>query len=83
MTEPFLFHFHRLTISRDHKIVVIISLFVGALSGWAILDNVESGGTRCWYANAISYCRLVVKSLGEVFLVAVDERTDTPETNSG
>ena len=57
--EPLLFHFHRLAISRDHKIVVIVSLFVRALSGRAILDSVESGGTRCRYATAISYCPLV------------------------
>ena len=35
-----------------------------------------------WWLFAQQRRYSVVKSLGEVFLVGVDERTDTPETNS-
>ena len=93
MTEPLHFHIHRLIISRDHKIIATVSLFVEALSGRAILDNVGSAGPlgvgipmrsiiALWWFFAQRRRYLVVKSLGGVFPVAVDERTDTPEMNS-
>jgi len=45
MTEPQLFHFYRPVISRDHKIIAIVSLFLGALSGRSLLDKFGSVGT--------------------------------------
>ncbi|KIM60067.1 hypothetical protein SCLCIDRAFT_124977, partial [Scleroderma citrinum Foug A] len=44
MTEPQLFLFYRLIISHNHKVMAIVSLFLGALSGWSILDKFESAG---------------------------------------
>jgi len=44
MTEPQLFHFYRLVISRDHKIIAIVALFLGALSGRSLLDKFGSVG---------------------------------------
>ena len=44
VTEPYLFYFNQLVVSRDHKIIAIVSLFIGALLGRAILDNIGSAG---------------------------------------
>ncbi|KIM55163.1 hypothetical protein SCLCIDRAFT_135239, partial [Scleroderma citrinum Foug A] len=44
MTEPQLFLFYRLIISRNHKVMAIVSLFLRALSGWSILNKFESAG---------------------------------------
>ncbi|KAG6331350.1 hypothetical protein ID866_7741 [Astraeus odoratus] len=45
MTEPQLFHFRRLVIARDHKVMAILFLFLGGFTGRAILDQIGSAGT--------------------------------------
>ncbi|KAI6042014.1 hypothetical protein EDC04DRAFT_2892526 [Pisolithus marmoratus] len=45
MTEPQLFHFRRLVIARDHKVMAILFLFIGGFTGRAILDKIGSAGT--------------------------------------
>lgn len=45
MTEPQLFHFRRLVIARDHKVMAILFLFLGGFSSRAILDKIGSAGT--------------------------------------
>ncbi|KAI6017121.1 hypothetical protein EDC04DRAFT_3093457 [Pisolithus marmoratus] len=45
ITEPQLFHFRRLVMSRDHKVMAIVFLFIGAFTGRAILNKFGSAGT--------------------------------------
>ena len=45
MTEPQLFHFRRLVVARDHKVMAILFLVLGGFSSRAILDKVGSAGT--------------------------------------
>jgi len=45
MTEPQLFHFRRLVIARDHKVMAIVFLFLGGFISRAILDKIGSAGT--------------------------------------
>ncbi|KAI6142643.1 hypothetical protein BKA82DRAFT_740442 [Pisolithus tinctorius] len=45
VTEPQLFHFRRPVQARNHKAMAILSLFIGAFMGRAILDKIGSAGT--------------------------------------
>ncbi|KIM64841.1 hypothetical protein SCLCIDRAFT_597260 [Scleroderma citrinum Foug A] len=45
MTEPQLFHFRRLVVVCDHKVMAILFLILGGFSSRAILDKVGSAGT--------------------------------------
>ena len=45
MADPKLFKLNRLVISRDHKIIGIVALFIGGFASRAILDKIGSAGT--------------------------------------
>ncbi|KAG0698893.1 hypothetical protein DFH29DRAFT_1081562 [Suillus ampliporus] len=45
MADPKLFDIRQLVISRDHKVMAIISLFLGGFIGRALLDSIGSAGT--------------------------------------
>ncbi|KAG2127131.1 hypothetical protein DEU56DRAFT_533777 [Suillus clintonianus] len=45
MVDPKLFDIRRMVISRDHKIMAIVSLFLGGFVGRVLLDSVGSAGT--------------------------------------
>ncbi|KAG8216597.1 hypothetical protein J3R82DRAFT_6783 [Butyriboletus roseoflavus] len=45
MTEPQLFNFRRLVISRDHKVMAIVFLFLGGFISRALLDKIGSAAT--------------------------------------
>lgn len=44
MADPKLFQLNRRIISRDHKIIGIVALFIGGFAGRAILDAIGSAG---------------------------------------
>lgn len=43
MTDPKLFNFRRMVVSRDHKIFAAASLFIGGLLGRALLGSAGLG----------------------------------------
>ncbi|CAL1709375.1 unnamed protein product [Somion occarium] len=45
MTDPNLFNFRSIVISRDHKIIAIVTLFLGGFVGRALIDSLGSAGT--------------------------------------
>lgn len=45
MADPKLFDIRRIVISRDHKILAIVSLFLGGFIGRVLIDIVGSAGT--------------------------------------
>ncbi|KAG1733383.1 uncharacterized protein EDB91DRAFT_1348837 [Suillus paluster] len=45
MADPNLFHIRRLVISRDHKVMAILCLFLGGFVGRALIDSIGSAGT--------------------------------------
>jgi len=45
MADPKLFHLRRRVISRDHKVIGILALFVGGFAARAILQAIGSAGT--------------------------------------
>jgi len=45
MTEPQLFHWRRLVVSRDHKVLAIVFLFLGGFISRALIDKIGSAGT--------------------------------------
>jgi len=45
LTEPQLFNLRRLVVSRDHKALAIIFLFMGGFIGRALVDKIGSAGT--------------------------------------
>ncbi|KAI0337654.1 hypothetical protein BDW22DRAFT_864793 [Trametopsis cervina] len=45
MADPKLFQLNRLVISRDHKVIGIVALFVGGFASRAILQSIGSAGT--------------------------------------
>ncbi|KAH9939192.1 hypothetical protein B0H21DRAFT_757223 [Amylocystis lapponica] len=44
MADPKLFQFNRYIISRDHKIIAIVAVFIGGFVGRAIIDAIGSAG---------------------------------------
>ncbi|KAJ8518226.1 hypothetical protein ONZ45_g4672 [Pleurotus djamor] len=44
MADPSLFHCHRKSVSRDHKLIFLGSIFLGALSGWYMIHTIGSAG---------------------------------------
>ncbi|KAG2064129.1 hypothetical protein BDR04DRAFT_1110563 [Suillus decipiens] len=45
MADPKLFHIRRNIISRDHKVLAIVSLFLGGFIGRVLIDSVGSAAT--------------------------------------
>lgn len=45
MSNPLLFKFRKRVISRDHKLIAALSLFVGAFTGRSILGQLGTAGT--------------------------------------
>jgi hypothetical protein len=45
MADPKLFDIRRVVISRDHKILAIVSLFLGGFIGRVLIDIVGSAAT--------------------------------------
>jgi hypothetical protein len=45
MADPNLFRLNRIIISRDHKVLGILALFVGGFVSRAILEKIGSAGT--------------------------------------
>lgn len=45
MADPKLFKLNRRIISRDHKVIAILSLFFGGFVGRALVDKIGSAGT--------------------------------------
>ncbi|CCM06503.1 uncharacterized protein FIBRA_08773 [Fibroporia radiculosa] len=45
MADPNLFRLNRYIISRDHKVIGILCLFVGGFAGRALIDQIGSAGT--------------------------------------
>ena len=45
MADPKLFVWNRRVISRDHKIIGIVALFIGGFASRAIVDKIGSAGT--------------------------------------
>jgi hypothetical protein len=45
MTDPNLFNFRHLVITRDHKLIAAASLFVGGFAGRALTQSIGAGGT--------------------------------------
>jgi hypothetical protein len=45
MADPRLFEFRKMVISRDHKIIAIVALFLGGFVGRAILQSTNAGVT--------------------------------------
>jgi small neutral amino acid transporter SnatA (MarC family) len=45
MADPKLFDFRHLVKSRDHKVIGVVSLFIGAFIGRTILQFTSAGGT--------------------------------------
>ncbi len=44
MADPKLFQLKRRIISRDHKVIGIVALFIGGFAGRAILDKIGAAG---------------------------------------
>jgi len=45
MADPKLFQFNRFVISRDHKVIAILCLFLGGFIGRALIDQIGAAGT--------------------------------------
>ena len=45
MADPKLLNFRQRVISRDHKLIAIVALFLGGFVGRAIIDAVGAAGT--------------------------------------
>ena len=45
MADPKLFQLNRFVISRDHKFIAIISLFIGGFVGRALIDAAGAAAT--------------------------------------
>lgn len=45
MADPKLFKLNRFVITRDHKVIAILCLFVGGFTGRALIDQIGSAGT--------------------------------------
>jgi hypothetical protein len=45
MADPKLFDIRRNVISRDHKVIAIVSLFLGGFVGRVLIDSVGSAAT--------------------------------------
>ena len=45
MADPKLLNFRKKIISRDHKLIAILALFLGGFVGRAIIDAVGAAGT--------------------------------------
>jgi hypothetical protein len=45
MADPRLFEFRKMVVSRDHKIIAIAALFLGAFVGRAILQSTNAAIT--------------------------------------
>lgn len=45
MTDPRLFKFRQRVMSRDHRLIAAVSLFLGAFVGRSILGQIGTAGT--------------------------------------
>ena len=45
MADPKLFTFNKFVISRDHKFIAVIALFLGGFVGRAIIDSAGAAAT--------------------------------------
>jgi hypothetical protein len=74
MADPNLFQFRRMVISRDHKILAIAALFVGAFVGRAILQA-TNGAVTLGIAAAL---RAAI-AISWIFVPAKESRADAKE----